>query len=948
MSSPIRNLPDFIEKIKKIRDSLEQLDPTNNTDALVKFENQLALDELEECLRAKPEEFNKKAAEFLATRWERIGNSSASYTQQPLNKVNLLCVELANILSPLPADPQKYDELKMGEGPYFLLMPSLVVHETLYGVNIHQLKLHEFILSDDGKLFIPIMACLKRAYESETGEMRHLMMKPGVPLFPPLLTASEIARIAQHSPMVIEYYNLIEGYNKKRLHDSNLGVELDKLARALRAGGMHQGGQDEDSGAAANVGILKFTEFWENYPQEKKKWALEYYTNPSLEEALGRLMRPKDAMYQDTRFCVEIIEGNFISPIVSKIQREEGELSQLKEQISEQKKAIKEAMKSTDYTVKVNRNTVKQPQVLPYIFVLDESQQKEIFKHTFHESALYYALEYEPLALPQYFDLLDDTRVNELVTARTRDDDTALIIAAKAGGKESVELLLGADAEIEAFGEDKKRALHWAAINGHNDVVELLLQHGAEVDAETDHEKNTPLHLAITKGHANVVATLLKNGADVMIRNKVDSSLLHLYFWHKDEIFQNAFDLALRHHPELMEPLLFKGITLNAKQQKNCLSRIEGGTYDNVLLYAAVFHPLLLDDLVEELKKQSEDTILSILGSRNSEGKTLLMLAAGLGRIKSVQNLLEMGADIKEYSTHLSSSVLHEAASSAHNNVVELVLTKALEEERAELLTHPDAQGNTVLHVAVPNGGQVVATLLAHGADINARNHAGDNPLDVAIQKQDSKLIVPLLLKANTLTLEKQKSCLSNIENGAYENVLSYAMCEQPDAINELLLANGQMEQCLAGHKAMEQFFDVDAHIASFQEKLKEMEQKARRNYRYDSAVNATKTLIRELKLAKAEFILTEGMSIEDKKVMFKQRCLDAAQLARPVLETHRELAKRVASLILVLLTLPISIPLLVLGVFSLKTQSAQKLNWLKEDLEDKTTPSNNLIMGQA
>jgi hypothetical protein len=80
-------------------------------------------------------------------------------------------------------------------------------------------------------------------------------------------------------------------------------------------------------------------------------------------------------------------------------------------------------------------------------------------------------------------------------------------------------------------------------------------------------------------------------------------------------------------------------------------------------------------------------------------------------------------------------------------------------------------------------------------------------------------------------------------------------------------------------------------------------------------------------------------MSLEEKKAAFKHRCLDAAQQARPVLETHRQLAKYVASLILVLLTLPISAPLLAMGIFSLKTQSAQKLDWLEDELEDKTHP---------
>ncbi|BCA94540.1 hypothetical protein TUM19329_09010 [Legionella antarctica] len=447
MPFPNDKITDFKNKIKKNINLLDNLNPDNNTDALVKFENQLSLNELKNCLDSSsdPDELGKSLEIFLAKRWERIANSSACYTQQPVNEVNLLCLELANILSPLPADREDYNNLEFGIGPYFLMMPSLKVHQTVSYENIHQLKLHEFVLSDNGELYIPVVSCLDRAFISDTGEMTHLMMVPGSGAFlPPPLTSTELARVTGHSEEVIEYYNLIKKYNQRRLHDSNLGNELSKLAQALLAGGMHQRGQDTNAGVAANLGIFEFTEFWKDYPEEEKKWALAHYQNPSLEDILGRLMRPADTDYLSVSYCVELIANNYIGPLVEQIQQEETELQELKHQVNAQQTNVEMAMQSTAYPALIQYITAKKPRIIREIFELRE-QKDAIFAHTPCPSALLYALEYEPLTLPQYIDLLDETEKSLLISTQFVNSKTALTIAARAGGKESVAASQGSE-----------------------------------------------------------------------------------------------------------------------------------------------------------------------------------------------------------------------------------------------------------------------------------------------------------------------------------------------------------------------------------------------------------------------------------------------------------------------------------------------------------------------
>jgi ankyrin repeat protein len=58
--------------------------------------------------------------------------------------------------------------------------------------------------------------------------------------------------------------------------------------------------------------------------------------------------------------------------------------------------------------------------------------------------------------------------------ARDLDQNTPLIIAAKAGKFEAVEWLLDHGADIRAVTERNKTALDWATENGHERVARLL------------------------------------------------------------------------------------------------------------------------------------------------------------------------------------------------------------------------------------------------------------------------------------------------------------------------------------------------------------------------------------------------------------------------------------------------------------------------------------------
>ncbi|MGB7065806.1 MAG: ankyrin repeat domain-containing protein, partial [Syntrophobacteria bacterium] len=94
--------------------------------------------------------------------------------------------------------------------------------------------------------------------------------------------------------------------------------------------------------------------------------------------------------------------------------------------------------------------------------------------------------------------------------------NTALIVAAKDGQLEIVEMLLDKGADIE--GRDAKfggTPLIWAAIRGQTETVKLLLGKGADINGVEEKNGMSATILAAIKGNNKIIGILLESGADV-------------------------------------------------------------------------------------------------------------------------------------------------------------------------------------------------------------------------------------------------------------------------------------------------------------------------------------------------------------------------------------------------------------------------------------------------
>jgi len=107
-------------------------------------------------------------------------------------------------------------------------------------------------------------------------------------------------------------------------------------------------------------------------------------------------------------------------------------------------------------------------------------------------------------------------------------DRTPLADAAERGDAAAVRALLARAADVGAAQGDGMTALHWAAQHGDADLASLLLTAGASVRATTRLGSYTPLHLASASGSAAAIKTLAAAGADVNARTTTGATPLML------------------------------------------------------------------------------------------------------------------------------------------------------------------------------------------------------------------------------------------------------------------------------------------------------------------------------------------------------------------------------------------------------------------------------------
>jgi serine/threonine-protein phosphatase 6 regulatory ankyrin repeat subunit B len=434
------------------------------------------------------------------------------------------------------------------------------------------------------------------------------------------------------------------------------------------------------------------------------------------------------------------------------------------------------------------------------------------------------------------------------VNKQTNYGDTALIIAARKGAYHVVESLLEhPNIEINHCNHKGHSALFEAKSGKYAKVTKLLIDHnadqkqvacklideiGLEFSKETflasvregndrvvamfidagidvncvDKERNTALIIAAQKGWVSLVELLLKNGADKKRANKYGYTAYTYAVFKRDQQITSLLAIEVSAIPGIVR--LFRAIEqADIEKVKKILEFIDTTTLkipnpqgESPLELAIRFDN---QETVELLLKKDQ----SLVNDRNADGKTALMYAAELNRVKIIHLLVDKyNAKIDEKTEEKGQTALMLAVWRGNSRAV-----KALIELGADVNAE-DQNGRTALTAAILRGDLYIESMLRDkGAikgdvlvDLIKYAYLGDvEGIKRSIKKgarpnvTDDSGNTPLMVAARRGWLEAVKALLdergidTNVSNHDGDSALILAACAGHVEIVEVLLNNG-------------------------------------------------------------------------------------------------------------------------------------------------------------
>ena len=331
--------------------------------------------------------------------------------------------------------------------------------------------------------------------------------------------------------------------------------------------------------------------------------------------------------------------------------------------------------------------------------------------------------------------------------------ETVLMSCARTGSLGAVEQLLAAGAEPNSFEVDSgQTALMWAAAGGHWEIVDLLIGAGADVNASSS-GKFTPLMFAARTGDLKSAELLLGAGAEVNAATEDGLSPLLIASASLDAITGSDYRLVVEEsqHESVGALLLDRGADVTQSDQ-----------YGMTALHYAV--EMNKPSLLRALLKRDADPNAQLtqglpfrrgdyVGREAYDGASPFWLAARLGNVEMMRELLDAGADPElRQAWGVTPTMVAAGVTQTDSRIAnEEKLIQALELLVLEIKTDihsVDRSGQTAVHGAANvSGNEIIKFLVAEGADPEAVDSRGRTPHDVAMRTLRPRPITAALLR---------------------------------------------------------------------------------------------------------------------------------------------------------------------------------------------------------
>ncbi|KAJ4426037.1 hypothetical protein ANN_27664 [Periplaneta americana] len=203
------------------------------------------------------------------------------------------------------------------------------------------------------------------------------------------------------------------------------------------------------------------------------------------------------------------------------------------------------------------------------------------------------------------------TTTKERLEMRDSDHRTPLFWAAVKGRLETVNMLVGKGANVNADDACKQTPLYYAISGCHAEVVKFLIENGANVKV-CDKDGDSVIFTALLSGNLDILRLLIDKGADVDACNKLSKSLI--------------FTAVERGNEDIVRLLIGKGADVNACNM-----------YGESPVFAAVEEGNV--DIVELLLDNNAD-----INACNNYGESPLFTAVEEGYVDIVRLLVDKGA----------------------------------------------------------------------------------------------------------------------------------------------------------------------------------------------------------------------------------------------------------------------------------------------------------------